>query len=182
MELPSARARLAALRGAVDETPGENAEVWQLVLESIPERFVGTRDEPTAGEWAAHLALTLYAVHQRGNSRPVHVSTEQRSFGSAVGALMAGRTDSTKRIYDALISATNFETRRHYLRSLIGLMSTDSRENDRLGFDYGRFALDLYRLQFAEYRPALLRNWGRDFYRSFVRTESSTSEATNISS
>ncbi|WP_182170568.1 type I-E CRISPR-associated protein Cse2/CasB [Flaviflexus equikiangi] len=164
-ENPSARRTLAVLRRAVDEEPGENPEVWQLVLEALPERFIGQRDEPTAGEWAGHLALTLYAIHQRGNTRPVHIPGI--SFGSAAGTLMRGRTASTKRSYDALLSATNFPTRRHYLRALVGLMATDSTSTNAIGLDYGRLASDIYRLQFAQYRPSLLRAWGRDFYRAF---------------
>ncbi|WP_182353699.1 type I-E CRISPR-associated protein Cse2/CasB [Flaviflexus huanghaiensis] len=162
---PSARRKLAVLRRAVNEDPGESPEVWQMVLEALPEKYIGRRDQPTAGEWAGHLALTLYAVHQRGNVRPVHVVGQ--SFGSAAGTLLRGRTESTKRTYDALLSATNFATRRHYLRALIGLMATDSTSSRAIGLDYGRLANDIYRLQFGKFRSSVLRTWGRDFYRAF---------------
>ena len=163
-ELPRARGDLAHLRQAVDEVPGTSPLVWQLVLEALPEQFVGTRDEPTAGEWAAHLALTLYAVHQRGNQNPMHQI--DNSLGRAAGRLVRTRqaqSQSVKKRYDAVLTATNFTSRRYHLRSLVGLLSTEA-----IPVDYGRLALDLYRFQKPGGKDSVNREWGRDFYRAFT--------------
>lgn len=163
--LPTARSTLAKFRQAVDESPGASPETWQAVLEVLPERYIGIRDTPTKGEWAAHLALTLYGVHQRGNSTPMHKTGE--SFGSAMGKLVR-RRESSKSRYDALLTSTHFAGRRQHLRSLVGLLSTEG-----LPLDYGRLALDLWRLQTAGTKDAVSLSWGRDFYRAFAYQSSS---------
>lgn len=156
----STRATLAQLRQAVDEAPGVNPDVWQIVLEVLPEQFIGSRDQPTKGEWAAHLALTLYGVHQQGNTKPMHELGV--SFGTAMGGLMRDRPSAKSR-YDALLTASHFAGRRNYLRSLTGLLSTDG-----IPVDHGRLALDLFRLQSADHKNSVVRTWGRDFYRAFA--------------
>lgn len=161
-EDPAARATLAQLRLAVDEEPGLNPRVWERVMAIVPESYAGWGDEPSNGEWAAHLALTFYAVHQQGNTRPMH--DREVSFGAAVGALMRERPPSTKARYDAALMATTFRQQRYHLRSLIGLLKADG-----IALDYGRFANDLFLLQIDEFRPGVIRRWGRDFYRSYSR-------------
>lgn len=162
-DLPSARGQLARLRSAVDEPPGRSPEVWAMVLKAVPEPLIGTGDDATDSETAAHQALTLYAVHQRGNRRPMHVGGQGSSFGWAAGRLATGRTTSVKARYDALLSATSDAGRAQHLRSLVGLLSADS-----IPLDYGQFALDLLLLKKASHRDAVQRRWGRDFYRAFV--------------
>ena len=156
-----ARAILARLRQAVDEPPGANPEVWQIILSVLPEQFIGSRDQPTKGEWAAHVALTLYGVHQQGNQSPMHVTGI--SFGTAMGRLMRDRPSAKSR-YDALLTASHFAGRRNYLRTLTGLLATDG-----IPVDHGRLAVDLFRLQSAEHKDTVVRVWGRDFYRAFTR-------------
>ncbi|MBX7556121.1 MULTISPECIES: type I-E CRISPR-associated protein Cse2/CasB [Kocuria] len=165
---PAARGTLARLRQAVDEQPGDTPEVWQIVLDVLPEQFLGTRDQPTRGEWAAHVALTLYGVHQQGNQSPMHAPGT--SFGTSMGRLMRERPSAKSR-YDALLTASHFTGRRNYLRTLVGLLSTDG-----IPTDHGRLALDLFRLQSAAHKDRVIRVWGRDFYRAFTtRTADHTS-------
>lgn len=168
----ASRAALAQLRQAVDEEPGETPGAWERVMETIPPSYCGTTDEPSDGEWAVHLALTFYAVHQQGNTRPMHESGV--SFGAACGRLVRGRTASTKGRYDAALTATSFTAQRYHLRSLIGLMSTDG-----ITLDYGRFAQDLFLLQKPGYRAGIIRRWGRDFFHAYTltpRTEDASAE------
>ena len=65
------RAELAKLRRGVGHRPGELPELWGSFLLGMPEGFQGNNG-PTAAEWAVYLALTLYAVHQQGNDRPMN--------------------------------------------------------------------------------------------------------------
>lgn len=169
LDLPRARAQLARLRGAVDEPPGHSPEVWAMVLDAVPGPLVGVGDDATRAETAAHQALTLYAVHQRGNSRHMHQSGN--SFGGAAGTLARGRTTSVKARYDALLTATSDEGRGQHLRSLVGLMSTDG-----IPLDYGRLALDLLLLKNAAHRDSVQRRWGRDFFRAFAGTASTNDD------
>ena len=167
---PTARATLAQLRLAVDEEPGLNPRVWERVMETIPERYVGRMDAPSDGEWATHLALTFYAVHQQGNTRPVHV--RDVSFGTAAGTLVRKRP-STKGRYDAALMATTFRQQRYHLRGLIGLLKAEG-----IALDYGRFANDLFLLQKDEFRSGVIRIWGRDFYRGYSRVPDEEPEST----
>lgn len=166
--VPSARGDLAELRKAVDEDPGVNPRVWFMTMETVPERWVGKGEAPSPAELAAFTALTLYGVHQRGNSSPMHVS--KTPFAQAVGELVRNRTASAKRRFDAVLSATSFEAQRYHLRSLVGLLSADG-----IPFDYGRLAGDLVSLQFPATRSNVQRAWGRQFYQSYAFTQKSDS-------
>lgn len=161
--VPSARGSLAELRKAVDEEPGINPRVWFITMETVPEQWAGKSDKPSYSELAAFTALTLYGVHQRGNTAPMHVA--RVPFAKATGELVRQRTASMKRRFDAVLTATTFDAQRYHLRSLVGLLSTDG-----IGFDYGRLANDLVHLQHAESRPGIQREWGRQFYQSYAFT------------
>ena len=63
------RAELAKLRRGISHAPGELPELWGSFLLEMPESFQG-RSAPSAAEWAVY--LTLYAVHQQGNDRPMN--------------------------------------------------------------------------------------------------------------
>ena len=65
------RAELAKLRRGVGRAPGDLPELWGSFLRGMPESFQG-RSAPSAAEWAVYLALTLYAMHQQGNDRPMN--------------------------------------------------------------------------------------------------------------
>ena len=156
----ASRAALAQLRLAVDKEPGENPVAWESVVEVLPSTYYGRTDAPSDGEWAVHLALTLYSVHQQGNTSAMHVPGV--GFGTASGRLVRGRTPSTKARLDAALTSTTFNAQRYHLRSLVGLMSADA-----IPFDYGRFAQDLFLVQKPDYRPGVIRRWGREFYRAF---------------
>ena len=65
------RAELAKLRRGIGHAPGDLPELWGSFLLEMPESFQG-RSAPSAAEWAVYLALTLYAMHQQGNDRPMN--------------------------------------------------------------------------------------------------------------
>lgn len=173
---PQARATLALLRQCVDEEPGHTPQMWELVLEVTPEHLIGHDDAPSAAESAVHQSLTLYGVHQRGNSAQMHRS-DGRSFGYAMGRLMRGRAPSTKKRYDALLGATSPRSRAYHLRSLMGLLSADG-----IPLDHGQLAWDLYLLQVGRHRDGISRRWGRDFYRAFSAAKSGDGSSSDIAS
>ncbi|GAA1342583.1 hypothetical protein GCM10009594_16250 [Kocuria palustris] len=168
---PQARAILALLRQCVDEAPGHTPQMWEIALEVTPQNLIGRGDEPSPAESAVHQSLTLYGVHQRGNTSQMHYS-DGRSFGYAMGRLMRGRAPSTKKRYDALLGAQSPRSRAYHLRSLMGLLSADG-----IPLDHGQLAWDLYLLQVDRHRDSISRRWGRDFYRAFSSTAKSTDAA-----
>ncbi len=89
-ETPSARALRAQLRGALSREAGAVPELWDLTLDDRP-GCLG--DEPTRGEKAVHGALTLWALHQGSNTRPMHDTSERpRSFASAIRVVAQGQS------------------------------------------------------------------------------------------
>ena len=89
-ETPSARALRAQLRGALSREAGSVPELWDLTLDGRP-GYLG--DEPTRGEKAVHGALTLWALHQGSNTRPMHDTSDRpRSFASAIRVVAQGQS------------------------------------------------------------------------------------------
>ena len=99
-ETPSARALRAQLRGALSREAGSVPELWDLTLDGRP-GYLG--DEPTRGEKAVHGALTLWALHQGSNTRPMHDTSDRpRSFASAIRIVAEGQSGD-KRAEEAAI-------------------------------------------------------------------------------
>ena len=169
----ASKKELNDLRRAVGQDPAKNPLAWQYVLtgdENIdfPESYRGRGDEASYGELAVFMALTLYAVHQQSEQRNMH--TKDIGFGYAVGQLVARRTPSIKKRFDALLQARNFTGIIYHARSLIQLL-----KQEELTFDYGKFATDLYWLQHPKHRARVITRWSRDFAYGYNRRPANTS-------
>ena len=166
------RAELAKLRRGIGHAPGELPELWGCFLLGMPESFQG-RSAPSAAEWAVYLALTLYAVHQQGNDRPMNCPGN--TLGRAVRQLAernsAGQDwteASVLRRFNALATAEEITEISHHLRGMIRLLS--AAKDGGIPLDYPQLAADLYELQCTDPRyaqiPANVRlRWGQDLYR-----------------
>lgn len=181
---------LAELRRAATQAPGACAATWSLEFEGFPSGpgLAGAGREPTRGEWAAHIALTLYAIHQQSQDSPMHAG-EAGSLGAAVGRLVReGRKDGGRyanlqrgelpQRFAAVVSASSAEEVAHYLRQVVRLLRGAS-----IQLDYGRLARDLYDLQDPLRADAVRLAWGRDYARQ-VETdkpeEAGASEAADL--
>lgn len=162
----SAAAQLAQLRQGVGRPPGSVPAIWDLTLADIPRQ--GRGDSPSASESAAHVALTLYAVHQQSQRLGMH--KPGISLGAAVrdlvlararanGTLDPDRERAVRRRFDALLTSAGFDEAVQHLR---GLVSQFRAEEVRL--DYGRLAEDLERLGTSRGFDAVRRAWGRDYH------------------
>ncbi|WP_346845878.1 type I-E CRISPR-associated protein Cse2/CasB [uncultured Rothia sp.] len=153
------RAQLARLRQAAGRTPEKDPLAWSIVLEQIlPDfRWAGSKDTPNAAESAAYSALTLYALHQRSRSQPMH--KKHKFIGQAVAEL-AKKTESKsiKGRFDALMTSTTPKSMNYHLRSLVNLLNSHE-----IPLDYAALASDLCALQRPEDRPGVILQWGRDF-------------------
>lgn len=164
---------LSNLRRAVGQDPAKNPQAWQFVLigdteSSFPEKYRGHGDEASYGELATYMALTLYAVHQQSEQRNMHVNGT--GFGYAVGQLVARRTPSIKKRFDALLQVRNFTGIIYHARSLVQLL-----KQEEIPFDYGKFAVDLYLLQIPKHRDKTITRWSRDFAYGYTRRPATTS-------
>lgn len=187
--VPSAGAALARLRRAATATPGSDPDVWAYTVQPLAESpraaaLLGHSDTPSAHERAAHVAVTLYAVHQQGRPTTMH-RAEGGTIGRAVGALQradrraGGDGTAIQRRFSALATASSWaETARH-LRSLVTQLRAEG-----VPLDYGVLAGDLARLADPRRSKEVRLAWGRDLYRRLAAdgaaemTDSEPAEAT----
>jgi CRISPR system Cascade subunit CasB len=59
----------------------------------MPDGLVGKGEEPSPGEWAAHAALTLYAIHQQSQTIPMHQRGREHGLGQAIRQLVQRNSD-----------------------------------------------------------------------------------------
>ena len=158
------RAQLATLRRGVGRKPGDMPDLWGLLFADMPEEMMSRTAEPTAAEWAAYTALTLYATHQQGteiNSQNMHTGQDAGRLGKAVARLVKNADDRERiaRRFNAFATASDMTEAAHHLRGLIQLLRAEE-----IPLNYIRLAGDLYRFQNPEYAPDVRLSWGQDFY------------------
>lgn len=152
---------LATLRKAAARPPGDVPEIWEIT--SDPESDGKTFKSPTWRENAIHVALTMYALHQQGNSSPMHI--EGVGLGQAARRLVVGDGDeeqtSLRKRYNALVTASTFSSFTYHLRSFISLLRREG-----IALDYGKLAADLENFQRPGGSASLRLQWSRQFYGS----------------
>jgi len=157
--------------------PGSSPRTWALEFEDFPESLAGKTDEPSPGEWAAHLAFTLYAIHQQSQTEPMHRQGKEFGLGRAVALLDAiqqqqqGSTPSGKlpSRFAALATASTFDEVSHYARQLITQL-----RGAAIPLDYGKLAGEFYLLQIPTVADSVRLTWGREFAGVFNPTNQST--------
>ncbi|GAB3597962.1 type I-E CRISPR-associated protein Cse2/CasB [Microbacterium tumbae] len=171
--LSSAVADLAILRRGVGRRPGEDAELLGKTVAGLHRETKGLPDEPTNAEHAAHAALTLFALHQQSH-REASMHRKDYSFGRS--ARLLGRRihaqDAVRARFTAVATATSWDELVHHARGLIQQFRAQG-----IPLDYGRFAVDLYRLQFPDSAERVRLRWGRDYYRVLHPEDDGEAEA-----
>ena len=128
---------------------------------------MGSTGEPTLAEWAVSGALTLYALHQQGAQRPMHVDGQR--LGMAIRKLAGNDTDRLKAVqrrFNAFATARSMPECLHHLRGLVQLLRSED-----IPLDYVELAGDLYEFQTPDGAARVRLRWGQDFYRNAFRTE-----------
>ena len=161
MKYSGGKAMLANLRRGAGKTPGELPELWGIFLNGIPGEMLSRNGEPTKEEWAIYISLTLYALHQQGNSESIH--KDGIGFGKAAAMLMNEQTDKERervlRRFGPAVTANDMYELSHHMRCLIELM-----RNKGIKLDYAMLAKDIYDFQFSEGKKKVQLRWGQDFY------------------
>lgn len=153
-------AALARLRRGAGKHAGSVNDILEFTLDS---RLVGpgSGDEATAAEIAAHVSLTLYAVHQQSQRDRMHRSG--RGLGAAVAKLKhddTSDTDPILRRFQVMGSATGIYDLAYHARGMVQLLRTN-----QVPLDYARLAGQLLRWQRPGGPEDVRLVWGRDFYR-----------------
>ncbi len=161
MKYGGGKAMLANLRRGAGKTPGELPEIWGIFLNGIPDEMLSRNGEPTKAEWAIYISLTMFALHQQGNSECVH--KEGVGFGRAAAMLMNEQSDKERervlRRFGPAVTANDMYELSHHMRSLIELM-----RNKGIKLDYVMLAKDIYDFQSGEGKKKARLRWGQDFY------------------
>lgn len=178
-ERPSsqASAALATLRRGHVDDPAAEPSVWEVTIPGMPEGLLNDGGAPSGPERAVHAALVLYAYHQQGRRKPMHVSGP--SLGAALRRLAMARGEGQARDHGTLrrfhsVATSRSESQRLYhLRSLVTLLRAEE-----VPLDYGRLAVDLLDLRFSGGRADRVRYaWGRDLHRTAVDHPDETSQS-----
>lgn len=156
------RATLAELRRGIGKLPASLPKLWGITMDGMPAALVGKGGNPSRGEWACYLALTMFALHQQGkDTKKAWMSQPNHGLGQAVRSLVGGDDDlaRVKRRFDQVVTADSPQELAHHLRNLIQLLKGAEKP-----LDYPALARDLYVFQNPEQRDAVRLSWGRGFY------------------
>lgn len=157
------RARLAQLRRGLGKAPGTMPELWQTTLSGLPESLYSKDGQPTPGEWAVHIALTLFAFHQQGfETKAQSMNQSGERLGQAVGKLVKNEKDDLPRIkrrFDAAATSDDVAELSNHLRGLVSLLKAAEQP-----LDYQALAEDLLWFQYPAARDRVRLRWGQDFY------------------
>lgn len=187
-----AKGLLARLRQSLSRMPGESPDTWEVEFSGLPESIAGKgSEEPTAAEWAVHLALALYATHQQSQQREMYKKTnvdkaEFHGVGHAVGRLVRiqraeGRGEQLAagempRRFKAMVTADSIEELAHYARQLVTQLRAAGIE-----LDYARFAGQVFDYQNPYRRDRTKLEWAREFSQQQSVTNSEGNDDTPAS-
>lgn len=165
---PSARAAsmatLARLRRGAGKRPDETPDIFAFTLDP---RFVGRQasDAPTKHETAAHIALTLYALHQQSRATPMH--RRGQGLGRAIRRLHPDEPtsppDPVTRRFQMLVTADSLDELTHHARGIVQLLR--GAQPNAVPLDYGLLADELVLWQSPTGSDRVRRTWARDYYR-----------------
>lgn len=159
---------VARLRRGVGRQATELPDLWGLVgIEQFQQAYFDQLGAPAGertalrAERAAHVAVTLWALHQQSNrAMSMHVSGGL-SMGAAVRRLMAG-SDSDEPIRKRLVragTATTLDVLAQRLRDLVVLLRAAE-----IPLDYGLLAEQLDQWQRPGGPSQVRQAWGRSFH------------------
>jgi CRISPR system Cascade subunit CasB len=155
---PAAAAALARLRRGAGKPPGALLDILEFT--TADEFIVG--DEPSPHEHAAHVAMTLYALHQQSRGERMH--RRGHGLGAALRALHTGDPkklpDPLTRRFRMLGTADSFGELAYHLRGAVQLLRAGA-----VALDYGLLADQLDRWQQPGGPARVQLRWGREFYR-----------------
>lgn len=155
-------AALARLRRAVGKPAGSVNDVLQYTL---ADEFAGrdAGDEATAEEKAAHISLTLYALHQQSQGERMH----QRGWGMgrAVRRLHPEEPGAVPspvlRRFQTLGTSDSLDELAHHARGMVQLLRAK-----QIPLDYALLADELVGWQRPGRASVVRLRWGREFYRT----------------
>ncbi|MET9229147.1 type I-E CRISPR-associated protein Cse2/CasB [Lentzea sp. NPDC003310] len=155
-------AALARLRRGAGKPAGS---LHDILEHTLSEEFVhsGAGDEPTFEENAAHIVLTLWAVHQQSQRTRMH--QRGHGLGRAVRRLHPDEPGPTLtpvvRRFQTLGTADSLGELVHHTRGMVQLLRAKA-----IPLDYALLADELVWWQRPRGAAGVRLRWGREFYRA----------------
>jgi len=174
--IPEAIGALARLRRGIGRTPGFDYTLEKYV--GVPDALVGPRPDddsvPADREYAAHDAVTLYALHQQSQRKPMHVNGRGLGYAMADLVKASGSPEGVRRRFAALGTAANYSETIFHLRSLVTML-----REQQIALDYGRLAENLNALRRPGGRADVQAIWGREYFRITATRDAQDSTGTD---
>lgn len=170
LQTPSGKATLARLRHSIGRPINEAKEVWPILFENLPEKFLSQDREESFEEISILTAVQLYSLHQQGVSQSVYEKglDSHQNVGNSLKKLRKGDdTTAVDRRFNVMITSSTFEELIYHLRHLIMLLKTKSSETK---VDYARLSNDLYWF-LRDYQGTTRLNWARQYYKQEFKGE-----------
>ncbi|SDP94070.1 CRISPR system Cascade subunit CasB [Lentzea jiangxiensis] len=158
----SAVAALARLRRGAGKPVGSVHDILQYTL---AEEFVpfGAGNDPTVEETAAHISMTLWALHQQSQRTGMH--QRGHGLGRAVRRLHPDDPGTTPgpvmRRFQTLGTADSLDELVHHTRGVVQLLRAKA-----FPLDYALLADELVWWQRPRGAAGVRLRWGREFYRA----------------
>ena len=154
-------ADLAVLRRGIGAQPGTVPQMWRFHRTRISD-FEADTGAPSARLTAEHTALTLFAVHQQSQQRPMHIDTI--GLGTALRLLRQSEKyknnpDALNARVNALATSSDVPELSYHLRGLITLLRSIGQP-----LDYTRLCSDVYSWHFDDGPDRVRRRWGAQYY------------------
>lgn len=168
-------AELARLRRALPHGGIAPPEAWEILARDFHEKLRGSGDAPSADEFAATSALSLFALHQQSKRKQsMHRRDDKHRLGRAAHTLMLrSDSDGVQRRMQALVRSGSFEAVLEHLRALV----TQLRAAE-IPLDYAQLAVDLREVQHPGRIHRARERWSRDFHRPIPSTSTDPSDQT----
>lgn len=179
LDNPRAVATLARLRRGAGKEIGDTPDLWGLILD---DRFYADapplkEKDMEVAENSAHIALTLYAIHQQSR-RDDRMHQRGWGLGEAVRRLMPSSEidEPLRKRFVQVGHAVTYKALAQRLREIVTLLRRDA-----IPLDYGLLADQLYQFRTPQGAQRVRTAWGRGFHAYRPKTTDSPAPGTETS-
>lgn len=163
----STKAILANLRNSIGKDFGGSIAIWPIMLEYMPDEFIGKSVELSFGEKAVLNTMQLYALYKQGNRELKENNSENGNIGVTFSRLRVRYKEESKtpldRRFNTMITATTYDELLYHLRQMIGILKSKSKGD--IYMDFPKLSEDLY--WFMRGKEESLRiSWSREYYKN----------------
>lgn len=164
LDASSSRRDLANLRSSLGKDLGQASNIWPLIFEHVPEKFLSWDGISTYAENAIINALQLFALHQQGRNSSVQLENveegHRRNLGDSLKILRAAEHKTAiDRRFNIMITSSSYEELIYHLSHMIRLL----RRETEARVDYGLLSDDLFWFQMGKQEQVRLR-WAQSYY------------------